>query len=101
MAGLRGFHECYAADKSATAYGDYYGFDIRQLFKDFKSDSALSGNDIRVIERVDERVSFLLFEFQGILVGIIVDSRHKAYVSSIALCRLYFAHWRAFGKADD
>ena len=48
-----------AADHSATTDRNQYGFDVGQVFENFQSDGALSGDDLFVVVGRDDGVSVL------------------------------------------
>ena len=100
--GIERFYcKCNTADKSAAADRHHYRLDIGQLVEKFKSYRALSGNDILVVERMYERISFLFFQLYCPLVRIVIHSRHETYLRAIAACCLNLAHGSAFGQADE
>ena len=50
---------------------------VRKLLKDLKTDRALAGYDVRVVERQDHRVAVLLLESVRFIVGVVVSARYK------------------------
>jgi len=45
----------------------------------------LSGDDVLVVERVDEGIALLIAQFEGLVVGIIVDTRNEADLGAVSL----------------
>ena len=100
--GIQAFDgKCHAADQASASDGDDDDFHVGQLFEQFQSDSALSGNDQFVVEGMYECISFFVAELQGMSVGIVIDAFHQADVCSQPSCGFHFADGRSFGQADE
>ena len=74
--------------------------DIRKLVEYLKPYRALSGNDIRVIERMDHSAAGFLHDLQCAVVGIIIDALHKLDSCPIGPRRLNLRYRSTFRDAD-
>src|SRR5689334_4386640 len=72
----------YADNQSAAAHRHDHRFELRALLEQFKSDSALAGDDGDVVEGVHKRESLLAREFQGMLASFIVINAVEDYIAS-------------------
>ena len=63
--------DCDAGDQAAAADGDDEGIEVRLIGQHFERDGALAGDDVEVIERVDEDQAFLLAELEGVVLGLV------------------------------
>src|ERR1035437_155800 len=61
-----------AADEPAAADGDDDGFDVGDLLEQFEADGALAGDDLGVVEGVDEGAAFFNAAAQGLFAGFVV-----------------------------
>ena len=93
--------ESHTRNQTAAANRHYYSLYIRQLVDNFQSDGALPGDDILIIERMNEGVAMLIFQFQRLLVGIIVNARYQTDFSTQSLGCFYLGDRSAFWQTDE
>ncbi len=91
----------YTRDKSAATYRNDDSFYIWQLVENLQTDGALSGDDILIIERMNEGVAMLIFQFQRLLVGIIVNARYQTDFSTQSLGSFYLGDRSTFRQTDE
>ena len=91
----------HAGDKPTPADGDDDCVRILQLVQDLQADGALTGNDLRVVEGMDEGGTRLLLNLQGGGVGIVVSALHQADLCPQLLGRLDFTDGGAIGHTDE
>ena len=91
----------YARDKSAATYRNDDSFYIWQLVENLQTDGALPGDDILIIERMNEGVAMLIFQFQRLLVGIIVNARYQTDFCTQSLGSFYLGDRSTFRQTDE
>ena len=91
----------HAAGQSAAADGHEHHVDVGVVGEDFHTDGALSGDDLLVVEGVDEGHVALLVELQGAGVGIVIDAGHEAYLGAHGAGGLDLTDGCAGGHADE
>ena len=72
-----------AADESAAANGDDDGFDVGNLFEEFKADGALAADHFGIVEGMDEGAAFFDTPAHGFVAGFVVGGAMKDDFSSI------------------
>ena len=90
-----------AADQTAAADGHDDRVDVGQLVEDLEPDRPLSRDDVVIVERMDERVAVLVFEFKRLVVGVVVDALDEADLGAEAFCRLDLGDGRDVGQTDQ
>ncbi len=78
-----------AGGEAATSDRDEHGFDrIGMLPQDFEADGALSGNDVEIVERMNESQALLPFDLPGLGIGLIECIAMQDHLSAAALHRV-------------
>ena len=72
-----------------------------RLVEQFKTDGALSGDDILVVEGVDEGVAVLVAQLQRALVGVVRGTGHEAHLGAELLGGLHLGDGCALGQTDE
>src|ERR1019366_7763364 len=72
-----------AGDQSAAADGHHDGFDVGDLLEKFEADGALAGDDLGVVEGVDEGAAFFNAAAQGLFAGFVVAGAEEDDFSAV------------------
>ena len=66
--GVEGFDgKCHTGNQAAAAHGDNDCIYLGKLIEQFQADASLPGDDILIVERVDERKAFLSWISRALL----------------------------------
>ena len=95
------YGERHSGNEAATSDRHHYRLDFRHLFKYLQSDCALTGDYLGVVEGMDEGVTFLLLQLQGLGVSVIIDSRNQTHLCPESFGGLDFRDGRTCRQANE
>ena len=91
----------HAGDQSAAADGHDHRVHVAHFVHDFQTDGALAGDDVLVVKGVDEGVALLLFQLQGLVVGVVIHAGDEADLRAVALGGLHLGDGGGVRQADQ
>jgi hypothetical protein len=81
----------HAGDQPAAAHRDQHRVHVRQLVQNLQSDGALPGDDLVVVEGVDEGGAGLLLHLAGPGIGVVIGAGHQTDLRPIGAGGLHLA----------
>ena len=91
----------HAGNQTAAADGHDHRVHVAHFVHDFKANGALTGDDVLVVKGMNEGVAPFLFQFQGPIVGIVVNPGHQTHLSAVALGGLHLGDGGSVRQADQ
>ena len=90
-----------AGDEAAAAHRHHNGIDVVKVIQNLQRDGALARDNVFVVKRVHERVALFFFQFNRLVIRVVVNALHKANLCAVALCGLHLRDRCGVRQTDE
>ena len=86
---------------SAAAHRHHNGIDVVKVIQNLQRDGALARDNVFVVKRVHERIALFFFQFNRLVIRVVVNALHKANLCAVALCGLHLGDRCGVRQTDE